>query len=151
MLRKRDNDLLLTKPLLLAVVDELEKLRQPLTVDVGEELKNDDVIIEDLMRLFYIGNLFNLTTKSEFDNVMLSRSNERNCCLECDDVMLLEGDLDVVGKMSELFVSRPTAESSFSHEVAMSRCVDHAKLLIAGSENRISSNSALTCMYICKN
>nr|GFB70645.1 hypothetical protein [Tanacetum cinerariifolium] len=96
---KEQQDLLLSKPSLVAVIDELEKLRLPLTAAVDEELKNT--------------------------------------------VFLNEGDLDLLTEMSELLVSRP-ANSSFSHEDALRRCVGHARNWIAGSEERIDENSNVT-------
>ncbi|GKB98006.1 hypothetical protein Tco_0984143 [Tanacetum coccineum] len=206
---KEQQDLLLSKPSLVAVIDELEKLRLPLTAAVDEELKNtvsekpkkgppwtdrgadfpdfidsdsskksknglggddvskevggdgDDVIsgkigevVEDLLKVIYFGSVFNVKMRSEFDNIMLTRTHERNCCLAYDTVtdddvavFLNEGDLDSLTEMSELLVSRP-ADSSFSHEDALRRCVGHARNWIAGSEERIDENSNVTCMVI---
>nr|GFD48228.1 glycine-rich protein [Tanacetum cinerariifolium] len=107
-------------------------------------------VVEDLLKVIYFGSVFNVKMRSEFDSIMLTRTHERNCCLTYDTVtdddvavFLNEGDLDLLTEMSELLVSRP-ANSSFSHEDALRRCVGHARNWIAGSEERIDENSNVT-------
>lgn len=84
----------------------------------------------------------------------LTKTHERNCSLTYDTVtdddvaiILNESDLDLLSEMSELLVSRPV-DSSFSHEVALRRYVEHAKKWVVGSEERIGENSSVTCMVV---
>jgi len=68
--------------------------------------------------------------------MMLTRTQERGCCLTYDYViddvtdLLGEKDLDSISVLRGLLVSRP-ADSSFSHKNALHRCVEHAKLWLA--------------------
>ena len=67
---------------------------------------------------------------------MLTRTQERGCCLTYDYVtddatdLLGEKDLDSISALRGLLVSRP-ADLSFSHKNALHRCVEHAKLWLA--------------------
>ncbi|KAJ0818190.1 hypothetical protein HanPI659440_Chr00c03g0709921 [Helianthus annuus] len=209
---KEQEELLKSKPSIVAAVDELEKFRQPLSIAVDEEItlavkrfqsgasvnnitdvssgnggvtetvtetlgnggetetvtvtevetvtetlgNEDDVVvtsseaIEDLLKLIYFGSMFDVKSQSDFNSIMLTKTHERNCCLTYDyvtdddnAVMLGESDLDLISKMCSLLVSRPV-DSSFSHQNALQRCVEHAKLWVAKSEERIDSNSTVT-------
>ncbi|KAI3744543.1 hypothetical protein L1987_57626 [Smallanthus sonchifolius] len=180
---KEQEELLKSKPSILAAVDELEKLRQPLSVAVDEEINlaikhrqvgasenndkevdGDDVnktlendgneaepaVEEDLLKLIYFGSMFDVKSQSDFNSIMFSRTHERNCCLTYDyvtdddaAVMLGESDLDLISMMSSLLISRPV-DSSFSHQNALQRCIEHAKLWLAKSEQPIDSNSTVT-------
>ncbi|KAI3796024.1 hypothetical protein L1987_38685 [Smallanthus sonchifolius] len=177
---KEQEELLKSKPSILAAVDELEKLRQPLSVAVDEEINiaiklrqvgasenndkdvdGDDVsktleneaapaVEEDLLKLIYFGSMFDLKSQSDFNSIMFSRTHERNYCLTYDyvtdddaAVMLGESDLDLISMMSSLLTSRPV-DSSFSHQNALQRCIEHAKLWLAKSEQPIDSNSTVT-------
>lgn len=183
---KEQEELLKSKPTIVAAVDELEKFRQPLSVAVDEEinlairhrnveasenngkevdggnvgktLNNEqneaaskiDLLIEDLLSLIYFGSMFEVKSQSDFSSIMLTRTHERNCCLTYDyvtddsaAVMLGETDLDLISKMSSLLISRPM-DSSFSHSNALQRCIEHAKLWLAKSQQPIDSNSDVT-------
>ncbi|KAL8230055.1 hypothetical protein R6Q57_014955 [Mikania cordata] len=184
---KEQEELLKSKPSIVAAVDELEKFRQPLCVAVDEEIglaikqlktgssESDDKevdsvnvgetlgtdgneavpavsveFVEDLLRLIYFGNMFDVKSQSDFNSIMLTRSHERNCCLTYDyvtdddaAVMLGESDLDLISMMSSLLISRPV-DSSFSHQNALQRCIEHAKLWLAKSEQSIDPNSTVT-------
>ncbi|MFS8020661.1 hypothetical protein Hanom_Chr16g01418231 [Helianthus anomalus] len=214
---KEQEELLKSKPSIVAAVDELEKFRQPLSIAVDEEItlavkrfqsgasvnnttdvssgnggvtetvtetlgnggetetetetvtvtvteaetvtetlgNEDDLVtsaeaIEDLLKLIYFGSMFDVKSQSDFNSIMLTKTHERNCCLTYDyvtdddnAVMLGESDLDLISKMCSLLVSRPV-DSSFSHQNALQRCVEHAKLWVAKSEERIDSNSTVT-------
>ncbi|KAI7732412.1 hypothetical protein M8C21_028319 [Ambrosia artemisiifolia] len=185
---KEQEDLLKSKPSIISAVDELEKLRQPLSSAVDEEIAlavkqsqsqsqsesqtltsennvtevadgngvNDGVnngvneLIEDLLKVIYFGSMFEVKSQSEFNAIMLTKTHERNCCLTYDyvtdddaAVLLGETDLDLISKMSSLLVSRPV-DSSFSHQNALQKCVEHAKLWVAKSDQPIDSNSEVT-------
>ncbi|KAI3731496.1 hypothetical protein L1987_62684 [Smallanthus sonchifolius] len=178
---KEQEELLKSKPSILAAVEELEKFRQPLMVavdeevslavrtsesnndkevdcdDVGETLGNEEneaapsvEFVEDLLKLIYFGNMFDVKSQSDFNSIMFARTHERNCCLTYDyvtdddaAVMLGECDLDLISKMSSLLISRPV-DSRISHENALQRCIENAKLWLAKSELPIDSNSSVT-------
>jgi len=181
-LNKEQEEFLRTKPSILALIDEFEKLRQPLASAVAEELQGaapnarsaeaptqtlaessgsfeqpppqhtgDDVVVEDLLNLLYFGSLFDV--KSDFASTMLTRTHERGCCLTYDYVtddatdLLGEKDLDSISTLRGLLVSRP-ADSSFSHKNALQRCVEHAKLWLAKSEQSIGPDADVTCMVL---
>ncbi|XP_071709414.1 uncharacterized protein [Rutidosis leptorrhynchoides] len=184
---KEQQDLLASKPSILAAVDELEKFRQPLSFAVDEEINlalnttlakqesNENVVdgengsksktlgnvenetatfkvevVDDLLSLLYFGSMFDVKSQNDFNSIMLTRTHERNCCLTYDyvtdddaAVMLGETDLDLISSMSSLLISRP-ADSSLSHQNALRRCIEHAKLWIEKAELPISSNSNVT-------
>ncbi|KAK1413768.1 hypothetical protein QVD17_35549 [Tagetes erecta] len=179
---KEQEELLKSKPSIVAAVDELEKFRQPLLAAVDEEInialknRNDKVVeavsenvvetetlgndvnestptvefVEDLLKLIYFGNMFDVKSQSDFNSIMLTKTHERNCCLTYDyvtdddaAVMLGESDLDLISMMSSLLISRPV-DSSFSHSDALQRCIEHAKLWLEKSEQPIDSNSTVT-------
>ena len=185
-LNKEQEEVLRSKPSVLALIDELEKLRQPLATALSEELQNNgtssqnsretetetenetlaessgsvepntnsttnDVVVEDLLNLLYFGSLFDV--KSDFASTMLTRTHERGCCLTYDYVtddatdLLGEKDLDSISALRGLLVSRP-ADSSFSHKNALHRCVEHAKLWLAKSEQPIGPDADVTCMVL---
>ncbi|CAI9263068.1 unnamed protein product [Lactuca saligna] len=181
---KEQEELLKSKPAIIAAVDELEKFRQPLSVAIDEEISlalqrrhvtasedndNDDdsnkaqtldkeqqeteppaLAVDDLLSLIYFGSMFEVKSQNDFNSIMLTRSHERNCCLTYDyvtdddaAVMLGERDLDLISTMGSLLISRPV-DSSLSHQDALQRCVEHAKLWLSKSEQQIDSNSNVT-------
>ncbi|KAJ9554248.1 hypothetical protein OSB04_018293 [Centaurea solstitialis] len=185
---KEQEELLKSKPAIVAAVDELEKFRQSLSVAVDEEInlalhrrsnaavagsdnnggdendsgssevqtlgkeENETVVVgvEDLLSLIYFANMFDVKSQSDFNSVMLTRTHERNCCLTYDyvtdddaAVMLGERDLDLISSMGSLLISRPV-DSSLSHQNALRRCIEHAKLWLSKSEQTIDSNSDVT-------
>ncbi|TKY69740.1 DIL domain myosin family protein [Spatholobus suberectus] len=170
-LNKEQEEVLRSKPSVLALIDELEKLRPPLATALAEELEgaarnpgeaetlaensgsreprpnSNDVVVEDLLNLLYFGSLFDV--KSDFASTMLTRTHERGCCLTYDYVtddatdLLGEKDLDSISALRGLLVSRP-ADSSFSHKNALQRCVEHARLWLAKSEQPIGPNADVT-------
>ncbi|KAI3720262.1 hypothetical protein L6452_21175 [Arctium lappa] len=185
IINKEQEELLKSKPTIVAAVDELEKFRQPLSVAVDEEINlaiqhrqvgasenNDDEVdggnvgktldneenetvlpvafVEDLLSLIYFGSMFDVKSQSDFNSIMLTRTHERNCCLTYDyvtddeaAVVLGERDLDLISMMGSLLISRPV-DSSLSHQNALQRCIEHAKLWLAKSEQPIDSNSVVT-------
>ncbi|CAL9155653.1 unnamed protein product [Musa hybrid cultivar] len=113
-LNKEQEEVLRSKPAITVLIDEYEKLRQPLAVAVQEELAraaaaspppppapqeeptaapsaDDDKeelgpAVEDLLTLLYFGCLFDVKPQSEFAATMLTRTHERGCCLTYDYV-----------------------------------------------------------------
>ncbi|KAG6766439.1 hypothetical protein POTOM_030521 [Populus tomentosa] len=162
-INKEQEDFLRSKPSVSAAIDELEKLRQPLSVAVSEEIelaahrlnpKSDSTVVpeasngvvEDLLHLFYFGSLFDVRSQNDFTATMLTRTHERGCCLTYDYVtddatdLLSERDLDMISILGGgLLISRPV-NSILSHKNALQRCMEHAKLWLANSDQPIDSN-----------
>ncbi|XP_054809004.1 uncharacterized protein LOC129311064 [Prosopis cineraria] len=167
-INKEQEEVLRSKPAVSALIDELEKLRQPLLSAVKEEVdlalqnhrispdkqpqKADDfnhTVVEDLLNLLYFGSLFDVKSQNDFTSTMLTRTHERGCCLTYDYVtddatdLLGEKDLDVISRLGGLLISRP-ADSSLSHKNALQRCIEHAKLWLAKADQPIESNADVT-------
>lgn len=114
-LNKEQEEVLRSKPLVAALIDELEKLRSPLLSAVSEELSlhqrqqqpppqppssaaesdggtdlsahlDDSNTVSDLLNLLYFGSLFDVRSQSDFTATMLTRTHERGCCLTYDYV-----------------------------------------------------------------
>lgn len=182
-LNKEQEEVLRSKPAVVILIDELEKLRSPLSAAVSEEISlatqhhrassdqttaseqkenevsdlpqggsgdDDGAKLEDLVNLLYFGSLFDVKSQNEFTSIMLTRTHERGCCLTYDYVtddatdLLGDQDLDSISQLRSLMVSRPV-DSSLSHKNALERCVEHAKLWLANSEQPIESNCNISC------
>ncbi|KAF3663604.1 putative triose phosphate/phosphate translocator TPT, chloroplastic-like [Capsicum annuum] len=167
ILNKEQEETLRSKSTVIAAIDELEKLRQPLAAAVAEEINQVSAVsntdtsiiesskVEDLLKLLYFGHMFDVESmKSDFVTpTMLTRTMERACCLSYDcmpddessDVMDLLGerDLDLISTLSGLVVSRPV-NSPLSHKHALQKCIEHAKLWLSKSEQPIEVNSDAT-------
>uniref|UniRef100_A0A6N2NHL1 Glycine-rich protein n=1 Tax=Salix viminalis TaxID=40686 RepID=A0A6N2NHL1_SALVM len=162
-INKEQEDVLRSKPFVSAAIDELEKLRQPLSVAVSEEIelaahrlnpKSDSSVVpeasnemlEDLLHLLYFGSLFDVKPQNDFTATMLTRTHERGCCLTYDYVtddatdLLGERDLDMISMLGGLLISRP-GNTSLSHKNALQRCMEHAKLWLANSDQPIDSTT----------
>ncbi|OVA12018.1 hypothetical protein BVC80_1483g6 [Macleaya cordata] len=113
-LNKEQEEVLRSKPAVLALIDEYEKLRQPLSTALQEEIllshqqnqlssppppaeedsttkpspnpNEEEAIVEDLLNLLYFGSLFDVKPQSDFTSTMLTRTHERGCCLTYDYV-----------------------------------------------------------------
>ncbi|GER51511.1 glycine-rich protein [Striga asiatica] len=188
ILNKEQEETLRSKSSVLAGIDELEKLRQPLLQAVEQEVElalekikqkpdavaegipseaasameaepksgtataaADDSAVSDLLNLLYFGTVFDVKTLFWARDNMLTRTHERNCCLTYDCVtdddaagdLLKEPDLDSIASLGGLLVSRPV-NSSLSHKNALQKCLEHAKLWLANSEQPIEPNSNIT-------
>ncbi|KAI3467410.1 hypothetical protein Pfo_024073 [Paulownia fortunei] len=182
-LNKEQEETLRSKSSVLAGIDELEKLRQPLSQAVNQEIQlaleknkqSPEILTEertdeegtvepdangeneglsavsDLLSLVYFGSIFDVKTLMRAHDNMLTRTHERNCCLTYDYVTdddaagdpLKEWDLDLIAMMGGLLISRPV-NSSLSHKNSLQKCVEHAKLWLANSEQPIEPNSSIT-------
>ncbi|KAK8617326.1 hypothetical protein V6N13_080243 [Hibiscus sabdariffa] len=122
-LNKEQEEVLRSKPAVSALIDELEKLRQPLSAAVSEEISialrrqtispeettsepqpdktetqeqqsnEPDHTIEDLLNLLYFGLLFDVKSQNDFTSTVLTRIHERGCCLTYDYVTDAAADL----------------------------------------------------------
>ncbi|GKV22741.1 hypothetical protein SLEP1_g32577 [Rubroshorea leprosula] len=175
-LNKEQEEVLRSKPAVSALIDELEKLRNPLASAVSEEIslaRQQDAIsaddaacqdqekpteeephepdhaVEDLLNLLYFGSLFDVKSQNDFTSTILTRTHERGCCLtydyvtDDDTVPLGERDLDLISMLGGLLISRPV-DSSLSHKNALQRCIHHAKLWLANSNEPIEPNASVT-------
>ncbi|KAL1218990.1 hypothetical protein V5N11_020300 [Cardamine amara subsp. amara] len=178
-LNKEQEEVLRSKPAVVILMEELEKLRAPLSVAVTEEISlatkhhqssssaaaqtttaADDVTdlppkeatgddgdskLEDLMKFLYFGSLFDVKSQNEFTSIMFAKTHERGCCLTYDYVtddatdVLGDRDLDSISQLWNLMISRPV-DSSLPHKNALERCIEHAKLWLANSEQPLESN-----------
>ncbi|XP_052187322.1 uncharacterized protein LOC127798065 [Diospyros lotus] len=171
-LNKEQEEVLRSKPSLSAAIDELEKLHQPLSAAVEDEIslavqrhqsstmnfhddktnsaEVDDKMIEDVLNVLYFGTMFDVKSQNDFTSIMLTRTHERGCCLTYDYVtddesadLLGERDLDFISKLGGFLISR-RVDSSLSHKNALQRCIEHAKLWLTNSEQPIDSDSNIT-------
>ncbi|CAK9182122.1 unnamed protein product [Ilex paraguariensis] len=116
-LRKKYNRIVqMEESIAQAAIDELEKLRQPLSSVVVEEVNlaiqrhqvstaqptetkdpeenntnNDlesqyDLVVDDLLKLLYFGSMFDVKSQNDFTATMLTKIHERGCCLTYDYV-----------------------------------------------------------------
>ncbi|KAL7149023.1 hypothetical protein ABFS83_05G012100 [Erythranthe nasuta] len=183
ILNKEQEETYRSKSAVLAGIDELEKIRQPILQAVDQEIEaalekkkqdpeiltaetpneeesvetvekagNDDVSsVSDLLNLLYFGAVFDVKTLMSAHDNMLTRTHERNCCLTYDYVTdddaagapLKEWDLDLIAILGGSLISRPV-HSSLSHKDSLQKCVEHAKLWLANSEQPIEPNSDIT-------
>ncbi|CAL8994420.1 unnamed protein product [Prunus brigantina] len=185
VLNKEQEEVLRSKPAVIVLIEELEKLRQPLSVAVTEEhdlavhrhqvsastqplsddkpqeddksnvaqpTESDDrqgASVEELLNLLYFGSLFDVKSPSDFTRIILTRTHERECCLTYDTItdddteMLGARDLDLISTLGGLLISRPV-DSSLSHKNALQRCIEHAKLWLAKSDQPIEPNASVT-------
>ncbi|KAG8663254.1 hypothetical protein MANES_01G192000v8 [Manihot esculenta] len=103
-------------------------------------------VVEVLLNLLYFGSMFDVKSQNDFTATMLTRTHERGCCLTYDYVtddatdLLGERDLDVLSKLGGLLISRPV-DSGLSHKHALQRCIQHAKLWLANSDQPIEANA----------
>ncbi|XP_073035817.1 uncharacterized protein [Primulina eburnea] len=178
-LHKEQDETLRSKPSVLAGIDELEKLRQPILEAVGqevslalekerslgaedsreEEVRELDVKngnggvsdVSDLLSLLYFGSVFDVQTLMRAHDNMITRSHERSSCLTYDYVTdddasgapLKEWDLDLISMLGSSLISRPF-NSNLPHKNALEKCVEHARLWLANSEQHIDPNADIT-------
>ncbi|CAO2829147.1 unnamed protein product [Amaranthus hypochondriacus] len=172
-LNKEQEEVLRSKSSVLALIDELERLRAPLSTALHEEISialsnssqqqpqqqqqtqeeqlptNNNHLVKDLLHLMYFGSLFDVKPQGEFTSLMLTRTHERSCCLTYDYVtddatdLLVERDLDLISALQALIVSRPV-NSALSHQDALDTCLNHANLWLSNSDQLIDSHSNVT-------
>uniref|UniRef100_A0A7N0T5K0 Uncharacterized protein n=1 Tax=Kalanchoe fedtschenkoi TaxID=63787 RepID=A0A7N0T5K0_KALFE len=108
-------------------------------------------VVGDVLKLLYLGLIFDTKTQSEFTSTMWTRTHERGCCLTYDYVTDDDDAVDVLGEKDFYFIlqlgsfltSRPT-DSSLSHKDALERCVEHAKLWLTKTEQPIGPDTSIT-------
>ena len=165
-LNREQEEVLRSKPVVAALIEELERLRAPLASAVAEELSSrpapaaaaasssdSDSSIQDLLALVYFGSLFDVKLQQDFATTMVARTHERNCCITYDYVtddaadLLVEADLDAVSTLASLAASRPAAAVGVSHRDALQACAHHARLWLRRADEPIHPDSTITCGY----
>ncbi|PAN45635.1 hypothetical protein PAHAL_9G131900 [Panicum hallii] len=170
-LNREQEEVLRSKPVVAALIEELERLRAPLASAVAEELSSrpapaapapaaaaaaaasssdSDSSIQDLLALVYFGSLFDVKLQHDFVATMVARTHERNCCITYDYVtddaadLLVEADLDAVSTLASLAASRPAAAVGVSHRDALQACAHHARLWLRRADEPIHPDSTVT-------
>lgn len=171
-LNKEQEEVLRSKPAVVALIDELERMRAPLAAALAEELSSrpapsssaappppasssaagaaDSSVVEDLLALIYFGTLFDLKPQTEFVATMVARAQERDCCITYDYVtedaadLLHQSDLDKVSALAALAASRPAAAVGVSHRDALQSCAQHARLWLRRADEPIHPESSIT-------
>ncbi|KAG2536062.1 hypothetical protein PVAP13_9NG154600 [Panicum virgatum] len=130
-LNREQEEVLRSKPVVAALIEELERLR-------------------DLLALVYFGSLFDVKLQQDFATTMVARTHERNCCITYDYVtddaadLLVEADLDAVSTLASLAASRPAAAVGVSHRDALHACAHHARLWLCRADEPIHPDSTIT-------
>ncbi|KAF8681843.1 hypothetical protein HU200_045285 [Digitaria exilis] len=164
-LNREQEEVLRSKPTVVAQIDELERLRAPLASALAEELSSrpapapapaaasssdSDSSVRDLIALLYFGSLFDVKEHNEFVSTMVTRTHERNCCITYDYVtddaadLLAETDLDAVTALASLAASRPASAAGVSHRDALQACAHHARLWLCRADDPIHPGSTIT-------
>jgi hypothetical protein len=88
-LNQEQKEVLRSKPIVAALIDELDRLRAPLSAALTEELSTvpapaapapapaADSSVQDLLALVYFGSLFDVKPQSEFLATMVAREHEQ--------------------------------------------------------------------------
>ncbi|AQK63779.1 uncharacterized protein LOC100382297 [Zea mays] len=163
-LNREQEEVLRSKPVVAALIDELERLRPPLASALAEELSSrsapapaatasssdSDSSVQDLLALVYFGSLFDVKQQSDFVSLVYTRELERSSCLTYDYVgddpedSLVETDLNAVSALATLAASRPPAAAGVSHRDALQACAHHARLWLSRADEPIHPDSTIT-------
>lgn len=169
-LNREQEEVFRSKPVVVAQIEELERLRTPLASALAEELSSrpvpapavaaaaassseSDSSVQDFIALVYFGSLFDVKEHHEFVSTMVTRTHERNCCITYDYVtddaadLLAENDLDAVTALASLAASRPASAAGVSHRDALQACAHHAHLWLRRADEPIHPGSTITCGY----
>ncbi|XP_051196833.1 uncharacterized protein [Lolium perenne] len=88
-LNQEQKEVLRSKPIVVTLIDELDRLRAPLSAALTEELSTvpapaapaptpaADSSVQDLFTLVYFGSLFDVKPQSEFLATMVAREHEQ--------------------------------------------------------------------------
>ncbi|KAG6478953.1 uncharacterized protein LOC122021352 [Zingiber officinale] len=174
LLNKEQKEFLRSKPTIVILINEYEKLRAPLAAAVQEELdraaftaaspapipqeeipvpagvkEERDRAVMDVLALVYFGCMFDVKPQSEFAAMMLTRMHERGCCLTYDYVTDDATDLlreHDLDAISGLasLVTSRSVYSGVSHKDTLQACLQHAKLWLVNADQPIHSGASLT-------
>ncbi|MCL7040458.1 hypothetical protein MKW94_023707 [Papaver nudicaule] len=124
-LNKEQEEVLRSKPGVVILIDEYEKLRQPLSVAVQEEInQTQEVCAGDLVKVISLGSY---VKEHSADGV----SND----------LLAEKDLDMISELCGLIILKPGCLPS---KKALESCIHHAKYWLSSSEQLIQPGTATT-------
>ncbi|XP_074567639.1 uncharacterized protein LOC141824280 [Curcuma longa] len=174
LLNKEQDKVLRSKPAIVTLIDEYEKLLARLAAAFQEELDRaasttaapaptpqeemptpadvkgePDRAVMDVLALVYFGCLFDVKPQSEFAAMMLTRTHERGCCLTydyvTDDATDLLGEQDL-DAISALgsLVTSRSVYSGVSHKDALQSCLQHAKLWLVNADQPIHPGASLS-------
>lgn len=161
-LNPEQEEVLRSKTVVVAQIEELERLRAPLASALAEELSSrpaaaaaasssdSDSSVLDFLPLVYFGSLFDVKQQGDFVATMVARTHERNCCITYDYVtddaadLLAETDLDAVSALASLAASRPASAAGVSHRDALQACAHHARLWLRRADEPIHPDSTVT-------
>ncbi|XP_037419011.1 uncharacterized protein LOC119283661 [Triticum dicoccoides] len=162
VLNQDQKEVMHSKPIITALIDELERLRVPLSTALTKELSTvpapaagsssfgSDLSIQDLLALVYFGSLFYVKSPDEFITTMVARKHERSSCITYgyvwDDTvdLLTENDLDAVSAVAALATARPASAVGVSHHDALQACAHHARLWLTRADVPIHPGSSVT-------
>ncbi|KAL3676936.1 hypothetical protein R1sor_026884 [Riccia sorocarpa] len=99
----------------------------------------NDAQIEDLLKLLYFAQLFDVRSQGETPSFVWTKHHERSSCLSYDFVTddattpLVEGDLDSLSVFGSFLTTR-SPNVTISHKEALEKCVEHARAYMEGSD-----------------
>lgn len=145
---KEQEELLKSKPVIMAVVDELEKSREPLSVAVDEEItlalhedrNKAEKAVYDLLSLIYFGSLLKQDLGWDERHWIFRHGMVHPVYRDTLGV----DELDAIELLSSLMISRPEDGSLLSHEDALQRCIEHANHWICKSDKLIDPDRGFT-------
>ncbi|CAK9199892.1 unnamed protein product [Sphagnum jensenii] len=170
---KEQEDVLKTKIAIAALIDEYEKLRQPLLLAVKEEVAErekelmaatlgrreeedskherrfSEEDVADLLKLLYFAHLFDIRSQGDAPSLVWTKVHERSSCLSYDFVTddattpLIEGDLDALALFGSMLTSRPP-NVTLSHRDALQRCIEHARDWLLNSDRAIHPDAQIS-------
>uniref|UniRef100_A0A8I7B6P9 Uncharacterized protein n=1 Tax=Hordeum vulgare subsp. vulgare TaxID=112509 RepID=A0A8I7B6P9_HORVV len=133
MLNQEQKEVMRSKPVIAALIDELERLRMPLSTALTKEPSTvpgpasssssfvSNLSIQDLLVLMYFSSLFYVKSPNEFIATMVAHKHERSSCITHGYVwgdtvdLLTENDLDAVSAVAALAAAPPASAVGVSH------------------------------------
>lgn len=112
----------------------------------AEAAKAAENEVEEVLKLLYFAQLFDVRSQQESSMLTFMRVRERQACLSYDynESSLDEEDLDAIAQLGKLLTSRT---QNVSHQAALRMCIDTARSWLAGQSESIGGDS-ITCEQI---
>ncbi|KAE8795648.1 hypothetical protein D1007_29542 [Hordeum vulgare] len=163
MLNQEQKEVMRSKPVIAALIDELERLRMPLSTALTKDPSTvpgpasssssfvSNLSIQDLLALMYFSSLFYVKSPNEFIATMVAHKHERSSCITHGYVwgdtvdLLTENDLDAVSAVAALAAAPPASAVGVSHHDALQDCAHHAHLWLTRADVPIHHGSSVTC------
>ncbi|KAL2608953.1 hypothetical protein R1flu_027526 [Riccia fluitans] len=118
---------------------EIHTAAEDNAVDSSAPASLTDAEIEDLLKLLYFAQLFDVRSQGETPSFVWTKVHERSSCLSYDFVTddattpLVEGDLDALSIFGSLLTTR-SPNVTVSHKEALEKCIEHAKSYLMSSD-----------------